>query len=903
MSLTHIYAHIPGNPREDPSAPDGPTLHCIRLDLTGTKFQDDMGRKLGHLIFLLLVLKEPNMPEGGCADRYANDMMTSIPNLQIRHNPWQCDCKMYPFWQKLNETPAVLDQITCAKPANLSGLKLKDISPEDLICKDPVGSTFANNCNNGTTTSHYHWYFKRDVDSTVDTKWKGPATSTLAVTGSNSNPALHTTNTTGVVETSGLDHQYEDVDQHDQTGQGQSQAITESNTNPTATVVASGDDQTGQGQFQSITKSNTNTTATVMASGDDQTRQGQSQFITKSNTNTTATVVASGHDHRYEDMNHHVTTRQGQSQAITKSNTNTTAVVASSGHDHKHEYMNLHNQTGQGQSRAITESNTNTTATVVASGHDQTGQGQSQANTETLDATNLSYGTGLTVSQLNSLYKTTTVMASGHDQIGQGQSQTITESNTNTTATVMASGHDQTGQGQSQAITESNTNTTATVVASGHDQIGQGQSQAITESNTNTTATVVASGHDQTGQGQSQAITESNTNTTATAMASATVMTSGDDQTKQGQSQAITESNTNSTVMPSGHDQSKGTIQSFNIKHLPIVSTDALLAALLPNPMYEGVVKTHDDQTGQQGQSQAITESYTNTTATVMTSGHDQAGQGQSQTITESNTNTTATGKPGCQTVAMASIQASSSAPGLAWVPDCGQGQYTGQLLGARASLGTRLWPGPVYKRVSLSEETEAWSAAPKALGAEGIALSSRRSASGCIELLNGWDPVPVAVRARRADVVLSGSVVRTSDDPPRRRPGLTYSAQLRVRSVLKGKDRLREIPAISDEPKVYNVSNFGRRAECYSEVAQGDSYIFFLGIFREGELAARYDDIFGATADPSRGNEEEILLALGVPLASTRLQEAAGKSRNRPNGEIACQGSLCAGREQFAAF
>ncbi|XP_019613477.1 PREDICTED: uncharacterized protein LOC109461537 [Branchiostoma belcheri] len=137
--------------------------------------------------------------------------------------------------------------------------------------------------------------------------------------------------------------------------------------------------------------------------------------------------------------------------------------------------------------------------------------------------------------------------------------------------------------------------------------------------------------------------------------------------------------------------------------------------------------------------------------------------------------------------------------------------------------------------------------------------------ASGCIELLNGWDPVPVAVRARRADVVLSGTVVRTSDDPPRRRPGLTYSAQLRVRSVLKGKDRLQEIPAISDEPKVYNVSNFGRRAECYSEVVQGDSYIFFLGIFREGELAARYDDIFGATADPTRGNEEEILLALGV--------------------------------------
>ncbi|CAH1241677.1 Hypp6388 [Branchiostoma lanceolatum] len=132
----------------------------------------------------------------------------------------------------------------------------------------------------------------------------------------------------------------------------------------------------------------------------------------------------------------------------------------------------------------------------------------------------------------------------------------------------------------------------------------------------------------------------------------------------------------------------------------------------------------------------------------------------------------------------------------------------------------------------------------------------------GCIELLNGWDPVPVAERARRADVVFSGTVVRTDALP--RLPGLTYSAHLRVRTVLRGKSRLREIPAISDNPNVYNVSNFGLRAQCYSEVAQGDAYIFFLGIFHEGELAARYDDIFGATAGLTRENEEEILLALG---------------------------------------
>ncbi|KAI8498022.1 hypothetical protein Bbelb_239660 [Branchiostoma belcheri] len=250
------------------------------------------------------------------------------------------------------------------------------------------------------------------------------------------------TNTTATVMTSG----------HDQTGQGQSQVITESNTNTTATEMTSGHDQTGkgkcqtnstttctvmtsghnrpgQGQSQTITESNTNRTTTEMTSGDDQTEQGQSQAITESSTNT-ATVMTSGHDQ----------TEQGQSQAITESNRNTTATEMTSVDDHQYEDIdNPCVKTGRGQSQAITESNTNTTGIVMTSGHDQTGQGQSQTNTETLDARNLSYGTGPTVSQLNSLYKTTTVMTSGHDHTGQGQSQAIAESNT--TATVMTSDH------------------------------------------------------------------------------------------------------------------------------------------------------------------------------------------------------------------------------------------------------------------------------------------------------------------------------------------------------------------------------------------------------------------------------------------------------------------------------
>ncbi|KAI8495067.1 Bax inhibitor 1 [Branchiostoma belcheri] len=229
---------------------------------------------------------------------------------------------------------------------------------------------------------------------------------------------------------------------NNQTGQGQSQVVSESNTNTTATVVTSGDDQAGQGQSQANTASNTNTTATVMASGDDQAGQGQSQANTESNTNTTATVMVSGNDQ----------TGQGQSQAVTESL----------------DVRNLSYGTGQTASRqnsvyeAVTQSQTITnTAVVMTSGDDQTGQGQSQAITESLNARNLSYGTGPTASKLNSVYKTATVMTSGQDQTEQCQSQALTESNTNTTGTVMTSDHYyqyedivnnllRTGQGQSQ---------------------------------------------------------------------------------------------------------------------------------------------------------------------------------------------------------------------------------------------------------------------------------------------------------------------------------------------------------------------------------------------------------------------------------------------------------------------
>eukprot|EP00058_Branchiostoma_floridae_P011098 XP_002596586.1 hypothetical protein BRAFLDRAFT_78515 [Branchiostoma floridae] len=164
----------------------------------------------------------------------------------------------------------------------------------------------------------------------------------------------------------------------DQTRHGQSQAITEFNTNlnTTATVTISGHSQTGEHHIMESLDTKSPQHSTQAAASNSKLNSlynvvGQYQPITKSNT--TDAVVTSGHDHQYEDMDKHYQRWQGQSQAINKNPT--TAVTT--GHGQQYEDMNQ---------------------------HDQTGQGQCQTTTEHLDARNLSYGSGPTASQLNSLY-------------------------------------------------------------------------------------------------------------------------------------------------------------------------------------------------------------------------------------------------------------------------------------------------------------------------------------------------------------------------------------------------------------------------------------------------------------------------------------------------------------------
>ncbi|XP_019627468.1 PREDICTED: uncharacterized protein LOC109472236 [Branchiostoma belcheri] len=230
-------------------------------------------------------------------------------------------------------------------------------------------------------------------------------------------PNMPEADCSSVVVTSGLDHEYEDVDQHNQTRQGRSRAITESNRKIPPVITRRDSDH----QYEDVDRHN-------------QTGQGQCQAITESNT--TAVVVTSGLDHEYEDVDKHNQTRQGQSRAITESNIKTEAVVTS-GHDHQYENMKQHKQTKPNalnknadswDSKSVKTPPEDPNTTEITSGHDQTEQGQSQATTQSLDFKDLSHDALLAALQTNHMYvgvKTTekepkpTEITSGHDQTEQ----------------------------------------------------------------------------------------------------------------------------------------------------------------------------------------------------------------------------------------------------------------------------------------------------------------------------------------------------------------------------------------------------------------------------------------------------------------------------------------------------
>ncbi|KAI8496951.1 RAM signaling network component [Branchiostoma belcheri] len=441
-----------------------------------------MGRKL--LIFLLIILKEPDIPEADCS---------CAPSSH-------CECS---------------DMRLSSIPQNL---------PTSILSLD-VGSTSVTQhlfnlletakMQNATVTSTfgYHWFFTHNAGSTAASENKSktkailnrpivvtsdkpesaPMSSEPVLIGSvvgialigviiltvwymikTRQPPLGPNVVSGIRNTpaSTGGNQYGDINNpRDQTGQGQSQANTESSTNTTATVMTGGDAH----QYDDIDN-------TLVKTGQD-----QSQANTESITNTTATVMTSDDAHVYDDIdNTWVKTGQGQSRANTESSTNTTTTVVAGGDD----------QTGQGQYQPLIKSKN--TVTVMASDDNQTVQGQYQATIESIDTRNPFYDTGPTASQLNTLYKTATVVARGHDLTRQGQSQATTESITNTEAMVMVRDHNNMGHGQYRANTET---------PSRHEVLAALQPNPMYEgvktAPKDEASTEMANSHDQTKQDQS----------------------------------------------------------------------------------------------------------------------------------------------------------------------------------------------------------------------------------------------------------------------------------------------------------------------------------------------------------------------------------------------------------------
>eukprot|EP00058_Branchiostoma_floridae_P020620 XP_002606110.1 hypothetical protein BRAFLDRAFT_88020 [Branchiostoma floridae] len=504
-----------------------------------------MRRKPRHmLIFLLIILKEPNMPEANCSCapssscRCVNKGLTSIPqnlpttiteldlknnlitavnrsellSVYIGSNPWNCDCKMVSFRLNITEFPTVKkrNKMLCARPIQLKGQKLEDVDPEEMICEElPTNSTHtvdiqvtSNTCDNGTITSPYHRHSNN--------------------TGYPARPADNTTISSDKPDIS---------TSHESAPSFPLATLTGSICGPVVGIVL----------ITFIIWYKRRATSPAL---------GHNANAACSNTNTALSVITSDDDHQYEDIGNLKKKRQDHSrtnmQSLKVGNPTRNEVLAAL----KPNLM----YAGVGTPPK------DQTSLAVVSGHNQTGQGQSQAKiqSDSLKVGNLPRDEVLAALKPNLMYAGVGTHSKPDEptsQTGQGQSQAITKkSNTNTTATDMT-GHDdhvyedidkqlhQAGKGQSQVNIQSlkvgkpshnkalaalkpnlmyagvGTQPKGSICpknASGHDQTGKGQPQAITESNTNTTATDMTSGHDdhvyedidkqlhRAGKGQSQ---------------------------------------------------------------------------------------------------------------------------------------------------------------------------------------------------------------------------------------------------------------------------------------------------------------------------------------------------------------------------------------------------------------
>eukprot|EP00058_Branchiostoma_floridae_P021161 XP_002606651.1 hypothetical protein BRAFLDRAFT_91744 [Branchiostoma floridae] len=78
----------------------------------------------------------------------AYNRLSSLSTVNIDNNPWQCDCRMLPFRQRMTGSPDFEYQITCEGPSKVRRRHLRFVNPIDLICEEPTILRFGRGDNN-----------------------------------------------------------------------------------------------------------------------------------------------------------------------------------------------------------------------------------------------------------------------------------------------------------------------------------------------------------------------------------------------------------------------------------------------------------------------------------------------------------------------------------------------------------------------------------------------------------------------------------------------------------------------------------------------------------------------------------------------------------------------------------
>ncbi|XP_019621339.1 PREDICTED: leucine-rich repeat-containing protein 15-like [Branchiostoma belcheri] len=114
-------------------------LQLQSLYLNGNRIKTIQSDALSNLPQLQTLQLHSNQMETLSSTAYS--MLSSISSVTMQWNPWQCDCRMLPFRLQMNGSHSFENHMTCSKPDNLQGQKLKDINPEDF-CKEPTIRSF-----------------------------------------------------------------------------------------------------------------------------------------------------------------------------------------------------------------------------------------------------------------------------------------------------------------------------------------------------------------------------------------------------------------------------------------------------------------------------------------------------------------------------------------------------------------------------------------------------------------------------------------------------------------------------------------------------------------------------------------------------------------------------------------